>query len=67
MGNAIDGPNKAAWTGEWPISIVQLVNNVILNPPRIVQQVVKSASITWGAIQRDLDPVSEYFLVTGAS
>ena len=34
---------------------------------RIVQQAVKSTSITWGAIQRDLDPISKYFLVTGAS
>ena len=31
---------------------------------RIVQQVVQSAKITWPSIQWDMDPISEYFVVT---
>jgi hypothetical protein len=31
---------------------------------RIVQQVVRSAKITWPSIQRDMDPISEHFVVT---
>lgn len=34
---------------------------------RIVQQVVRSKKITWPSIQWDMDPISEYFLTTGAS
>jgi ISXO2-like transposase domain len=34
---------------------------------RIVQQVVRSRKITWPSIQWDMDPISEYFLTTGAS
>jgi transposase-like protein len=29
---------------------------------RIVQQVVRSARITWGSIKWDMDPISEYFV-----
>lgn len=34
---------------------------------RIVQQVVQSSRITWKEIQWDMDPISEYFTVTGVS
>ena len=34
---------------------------------RIVQQVVQSRKITWPTILWDMDPISEYFLTTGAS
>jgi hypothetical protein len=33
---------------------------------RIVQQVVKSSKITWKNITWDMDPISEYFMTTGA-
>ena len=31
---------------------------------RIVQQVIRSRQITWPAIKWDMDPISEYFVVT---
>lgn len=34
---------------------------------RIVQHVVRSRKITWPEISWDVDPISEYFLETGAS
>ena len=34
---------------------------------RIVQQVLKTPRITWPEIPWDMDPLSEYFLATGAS
>jgi hypothetical protein len=34
---------------------------------RIVQQAAKSNPITWGKIQKDLDPISKFIAVTGAS
>ena len=34
---------------------------------RIVQQVVQSRKITWPTILWDMDPLSEYFMTTGAS
>ena len=34
---------------------------------RIVQQVVKSSRITWPTIKWDMDPISEYYVVTGTS
>lgn len=33
---------------------------------RIVQQAVRSSKITWRAIKWDMDPISEYFVGTGA-
>ena len=32
----------------------------------IVQQVVRSSKITWSEIQWDMDPISEYYMNTGA-
>ena len=34
---------------------------------RIVQQAVKTSRMTWPEIPWDLDPISEYFAMTGAS
>jgi hypothetical protein len=34
---------------------------------RIVQQVLKTPRISWPEIPWDVDPISEYFLTTGAS
>ena len=34
---------------------------------RIVQQAVRSTKITWKNITWDMDPISEYFMQTGAS
>ena len=34
---------------------------------RIVQQVVRSSRVTWPMIKWDMDPISEYYVVTGAS
>jgi len=42
-------------------------NNIGKKFMRIVQQVVRSAKITWPSIPWDMDPISEYFLETGAS
>ncbi len=41
-------------------------NNIGKKFMRIVQQVMQSSRVTWKKIQWDMDPISEYFLTTGA-